>query len=712
MSKTDKKLIFRAYLIYFGFVALMFLVIYYTISIQFRLGKNQAESSGSIGAVKVRSVNRIPRMGEILDANFLPLVTSVAYYNIYMDPTVANQKLFDEDISELAEGLGKLNSNKTAREWENQIRAARSRGSRFLVIKKMATNTERNNFRKLPILSKGRMKGGIIDNEMVVDRKKPNGDLLGRTLGYHKVIDGKIMKCGIEGAFYNVLKGELGAETEQRISSGWRKTGQVIKEAVEGSDVVSSIIKEIQEVAHSELEKQLKEMKAESGSVIVMDVKTGYVRAIVNLSKNSKGLYSENYNAAFGSLEAPGSTFKLAALMAALEDKKININDKMNAKGVYNIHGAKLLDSNHGKGYGTISIQEAFQYSSNVIAVLMDRVYRNDPEKMLARLDEFGLTKPLGIDLMGEAPPDIPRIGGARWSPLTIPWMAIGYGIRQTPLQTLAFYNAVANNGTLLRPQFVQEIRRAGQTIKNFPPIVLNQRICSPETITILKSCLEGVMTYGTGKSLTFPGTESSYQPPQFKIAGKTGTTKLLGENQEYLDEDNSVYQASFVGYFPADKPQYSCIVVVTDPKKEYYGAKVSGRVFVEIANKVWASSFDYHQAINVSKLTKVSIPSVKSGNSNDLTKALKFLGLNYLLTDSGAWLSTETTDKVIQLNKLEIKGGFVPNVVGMTAKDAVYLLEKNGLIVQIVGHGTVVKQSLGPQIKLFKGGLIQLYLE
>ena len=709
MSKASKHLIFRAYLIYFGFVAAMLVVLYYTVSLQFANKKN---GEASLGSIKVRTVDRTPRMGEILDANLLPLVTSVAYYNIYMDPTVVNQKMFDAEVSALAEGLGKINPIKTAREWENQIRAARLKGSRYLIIKKLATNTERNQFRKLPIFSEGRMKGGIIDNEIIINRKKPNGDLLGRTLGYRKIIDGKVVECGIEGAFYDFLKGEVGAEVEQKISSGWRKTGQILKDAVEGADVVSTIDKEIQEVAHSELEKQLKEMDARSGSVIVMDVKTGYVRAIVNLSKNANGLFSENFNDAFGSLESPGSTFKLASLMAALEDKKITINEKINAKGVYLIHGAKLSDSNHGMGYGEITIQQAFEKSSNVIAVLMDRIYKNDPEKLMARLDAFGITKPLGIALTGEAPPDIPRPGDSRWSPLSIPWMSIGYGIRQTPLQTLAFYNAVANNGKLLRPQFVQEIIRRGESIKKFNPIVLNEQICSKETIAILKACLEGVMTQGTGSALSKPEIGSGYQCPQFKIGGKTGTTKLLGKNNEYLDEDNSVYQASFVGYFPADKPQYSCIVVITDPKKEYYGAKVAGRVFVEIANKVWASSFDYHQAINAIKPTKLAPPVVKPGSKDDVINALKSLGLTYTQSQTGDWLSSITTESSIDFSTYLTYDGFVPNVIGMGAKDAVYLLESKGLIVQIFGHGAVFHQSINPNTKLFKGGLIQLQLK
>jgi len=319
------------------------------------------------------------------------------------------------------------------------------------------------------------------------------------------------------------------------------------------------------------------------------------------------------------------------------------------------------------------------------------------------RMDDFGLTKKLGIDLVGEAAPDFSRPGDSKWSPLSIPWMSIGYGIRQSPLQTLAFYNAVANNGKLLRPIFVKEIRRRGNVIKEYLPIVLNEKICSQKTINILKSCLEGVMSKGTGSSLT---------SSQFKIAGKTGTTKLPGKDKQYLDESNSVYQASFVGYFPADKPKYSCIVVITDPKKEYYGARVSGTVFAEIANKVWASSLEYHPAINQNKLIVKDLPSVKKGNKKDLIQSLKTLGINFNVNFSSDWFVSDTLNNKVNLKPFAIIKESIPNVIGLTAKDAVYLLESMGMVVRISGYGVVKTQSIQPGSIIFKGGLIQLQLK
>ena len=701
MSKERNQVVFRAYLIYFGFVLIMLLVLYQTVMLQFYSKKSSVNPLDA--TIPVRTVPRVPRMGDILDANLLPLLTSVSYFDIHMDPTVVKQKLFDTDVNGLAEGLAKLYPTKSAREWENAIRSGRANGSRYLLIRKKATNAERKALRKLPIFKEGRMKGGIIDNEDTILRKKPNGNLLNRTLGYYKVVDGKVLNPGIEGAYIDYLRGETGAEVEQKISICWKKTGKILKEAVEGADVVSTIEKEIQEVAHSELNRQLIEMNAQSGSVIVMEVNTGYVRAIVNLSREKDGSFAENYNHAFGSIEAPGSTFKLASLMAALEDGKVKITDTVNAVGVYSFYGYKLSDSNHGRGYGIITLQEAFEKSSNVIAQVINTIYRKEPNLFMDRMDDFGLTKKLGIDLVGEAAPDFSRPGDSKWSPLSIPWMSIGYGIRQSPLQTLAFYNAVANNGKLLRPIFVQEIRRRGNVIKEFLPVVLNEKICSQETINILKSCLEGVMSKGTGSSLT---------SSQFKIAGKTGTTKLPGKDKQYLDESNSVYQASFVGYFPADKPKYSCIVVITDPKKEYYGARVSGTVFAEIANKVWASSLEYHPAINQNKLIVNDLPSVKKGNKKDLIQSLKTLGINFNVNFSSDWFVADTLNNKVNLKPFAIIKESIPNVIGLTAKDAVYLLESMGMVVRISGYGVVKTQSIQPGSIIFKGGLIQLQLK
>jgi cell division protein FtsI (penicillin-binding protein 3) len=352
--------------------------------------------------------------------------------------------------------------------------------------------------------------------------------------------------------------------------------------------------------------------------------------------------------------------------MAALEDGKINLDDTVNASGVYQYRGGKLTDSNK-YGYGKITIRKAFEKSSNVISKIINTAYRDEPELFLKHLKEFGLTEALGIDIKGEVAPVVHYPGTKGWSGLTLPWMAIGYEFQQTPLQTLAFYNAVANNGTLVRPQFVKEIRRSGQVIKKFNPVIINNKICSDQTLKDDQRCLEGVMKDGTGKDLK--GVE-------FEIAGKTGTSKLSGAGGKYQDEKNSLYQASFVGYFPTDKPMYSCIVMISKPRKEIYGARVSGTVFAAIANKVYASTLKYHKAINETTPLSYNLPKVKSGNKRDITALLKMLKVNYQLNYEGEWLTADTLAKKVQLDRKKINKNLVPNVIGMTAKDAVYLLE------------------------------------
>ncbi len=701
MSKEKNFLYFRAYTIYIGFIIIMIIVLYHTISLQIEGRSNVFDSADK--KIPVRTVKRVPRMGEILDRNETPLVTSVTYYDIHMDPTVVDQKVFDEELSDLGEGLHKIYPEKSAAEYIDKIQQARTNNSRYLLIKRKVTNDERKRLKKLPIFRIGRMKGGLIDTEEIIERELPYGNILKRTLGYYSLDQGVEKRVGIEGAFYEYLRGEDGEELEQRFSTGWKKTGQITKEAVEGASLITSIDKDIQEVAHSELERQIRDMDADHGSVVVMEVKTGYIRAIANLTNNNNKSYTESYNYAVGFQEVPGSTFKLASLMAGLEDGKFKITDNVNAVGSYSFPGKRLEDSNHGLGYGTISIQKAFEKSSNVIAQLIYRAYYDNPEKFLARLKQFGLTEPLGVSIKGEAFPVIPKIGTPGWSALSIPMMAIGYELLQTPLQTLALYNAVANEGRMLRPLFVERIVRAGRVIKKFNPEVIRNEICSKSTLKILQTCLKGVMTNGTGSNL-----KSSL----FKIAGKTGTAKLVGENKLYNNQLNSAYQASFVGYFPADKPIYSCIVVISNPKKEIYGAAVSGTVFAEIANKIYASTLSYHRAVNQNSKKKKTLPNVKIGNKRDVLAVLDQLKIRYKLNYDGEWLTPDTLKGTVLFNKKVISQDKIPNVIGMTAKDAVYLLESRGLIVKIIGYGRVTNQSLNPGTNPTKGQLIKIELQ
>ncbi len=702
---SDKKdILWRAYLLYFGFVVLMFVVLFQTVSIQLQDGvSNRLTEGDGEGRLPTRTVERAPRRGQILDANYTPLVTSVSYFDIYMDPTVVEKDVFARDLDDLCIGLARMYPDKSANDYQRMIRQARERGSRYLKIRSQVTNEERKKIGQLPIFNLGRFKGGLIDNKESIKRRLPHGELLRRTLGYVKwdEAENEWLKVGIEGAFDSYLKGEPGEEVEQKLATGWKKLGLVTKEPVEGASIVTTFDMTIQDVAHNELLHQLKTQDAEQGCVIVMDVKTGHVKAMVNLKKVGESQYSEVYNQAIGIKEVPGSTFKLASLMAGLEDRKFRISDQVNATGRYRFYGSYMDDSNNGYGYGKISIQTAFEKSSNVFMKIINDAYKSNPQAYIRRLKSFGLADPLDIPIDGEKKPTLYEPGDTEWSGLSLPWMAVGYEFQQTPLQTLAFYNAVANNGVMVRPQFVKEIYRGNDLIQKFEPDVMIDKICSDRTLRDVQKCLKGVMIRGTGKSIN---------SASFSIAGKTGTARILNDKTSSLDAKK--YQASFVGYFPANDPIYSCIVVVSAPNQSIYGAVVSGSVFNAIANKVYASSLEYHKPVNSGKVKKGQLPISVDGNSYDLIQCYKHFNIPYVKREEADWVFTKTGTSSVELKKRFVGKTTVPNVVGMTAKDAVYLIEKTGMKSRIKGVGKVKSQSLRAGDPAVIGKVMEIILE
>jgi cell division protein FtsI (penicillin-binding protein 3) len=694
-----KGVILRVYLIYFAIVIVMILVLVKTFSIIMD-GRDNIFTSSS-DKIQQRSAVITPRRGEILDAKANPLVTSVSFYDIYMDPVTVDEDLWNKEIGRLSQGLAKVFNDKSAREFEEYLREARTKKRRYVLIHKKVTNETRRKVRALPIFEKGRFKGGLIDNHATIVRKRPNDELFRRTLGYVKYNQNDTLLVGIEGAFNKYLAGRNGEIIEQKISNSWKPTGSVIREAINGYDVVTSIDKDIQEVAHTELENQLKNKGGRYGCAIVMDVKTGFVKAMVNLQKSSDGEYRETYNHAIGTREVPGSTMKLASLMAALEDKKIKITDTVNAVGRYEYYDRVLNDSRKW-GYGKVTIQEAFELSSNVISKVIFNNYRDEPQRFVDRLHQFGLTDTLGINIQGERTPTYSNPGDSQWWGGSLAWMSIGYEFQLTPLQLLAFYNAVANDGKYMKPQFVSSVLDGRNTIEEFKPIVLREKIASKNTIDIMKECLEGVMINGTGR-----GLESTF----FKTAGKTGTAQIANRNLGYGDEGEKKYIASFVGYFPAEKPIYSCIVVIAAPTDDIYGASVSGTVFSAIANKVYASSYEYHKAVNEKK-EKASIPFVQHGNRYDVNEALNKLNIQKEIEGNQPWIYTSQKSKSIALKDFNFDKKKVPDVVGMGLEDALYLIEQTGMRARVKGYGTVAKQSISPGEQAVVGGVINIELK
>ena len=697
--KEKNSIKLRVMTVYIVFVLIMLLVLFKTFTIQME-GKSGMLSEDE-DKIPTRIIKRKPRRGEILDVNFTPLVTSIATYEIHMDPTVVKDDVFNDEISDLAKGLARMYTNRSAREWENYIRLARKRGNRYLKIRSKVSNEERRQLAELPIFRLGRMRGGLIDNDVKIQRKKPYNQLLRRTLGYVSN-DERNLKVGLEGAYDDYLKGQYGEEIEQKISTGWKRTGQIINEAVEGADIVTSIDIEIQEVAHYELLKQLEQHKAKHGCVVVMDVKTGFVKAIVNLSLGNEGKYYESYNQAIGTKEVPGSTFKLASLMAGLEDQKFSIYDKVQTAKKYTFYDNSLNES-HGEDHGVITIKHAFEISSNVISQIINEAYKGNEQAFVNRIRSFGLGDPLGIEISGEASPTLYEPGSKNWSGISLPWLSVGYETQQTPLQTLAFYNAVANNGKLVKPQFVKQIKRGAVVVKEFDTEVINPKICSSKTLRDLKLCLEGVVKNGTGRKL-----KSSY----FDIAGKTGTAEILNDDMRYGNRGEKKYLASFAGYFPVEDPIYSCIVSIAASGENIYGASVSGTVFAAIANKVYATSLQYHKAVNEKSNKTVETPISKDGNLYDLLMVMNQLNVPYKKSTDNEWVNTHAREKHVALSKREIRKGVVPNVMGMTAKDAIYAIEYVGMRAEINGFGSVYQQSYKPGAPAFNGGVVELMLK
>jgi cell division protein FtsI (penicillin-binding protein 3) len=681
----------KVYLMYFLFVGGMIAVIVKTFKIQAAGRVNVlSEESERIQFVQEEVE---ARRGQILDDQGEPLVTSVTFYEIRFDATVPKDEIFNEGIDSLSSQLSTLFKDKTPREYKAKIQDARIREDRFLKIQSRVTNEQRKKIKKMPIFRLPRHKGGLIDDIEINIRKRPYGALAHRTLGYVK----EDIRVGLEAAFDKILAGEAGIELKQKMETGKKPTGKMIQETIDGSDLVTSINKDIQEVAHAELLNQLVTESASFGTAIVMEVKTGRIKAMVNLSRMDDGSYYENYNFAVGRKVYPGSTMKLASLLALLEDGKADLTDTVNATGKYRFYDAELNDV--GGGRGKITLQEAFEHSSNVIAKVVNKAYAPQPLDYIARLEKFGLTDTLGIEILGEATPNVYRPGDPSWSRISLPWMSIGYEIQLTPLQILTFYNGIANNGKIMKPSFVVEVRNNGRVTQAFEPQILRDGIAKIENIEKVKKCMEGVVERGTGRQL---------KSASFKIAGKTGTARV----DQSGTETNIKHQALFVGYFPAEEPLYSCLIFVAEPKINHGGSKVSGTVFAAIANKIYSTHLEFQRSFQEYHARVKDVPSVMNGSANDIKTTLNRLNILMQNTNSGDWVVTQKEGNSIRFQHKKIKQGITPNLIGMGLKDALFILENEGLHVEFSGSGCVISQSIEPGKRIFRGTLIKLTLK
>jgi cell division protein FtsI (penicillin-binding protein 3) len=596
------------------------------------------------------------------------LATSVPKYDIRFDAVTVSSSDFKKYLPELSIELGKM-LGKPASYYQNKLRKARANKNRFLFIAKNLGYSDYIRIKSFPLFNIGPYKGGFIAEQRTV-REHPIGKIAERTIGHQQKDKPGTYSVGLEGAFHEYLQGKDGKRLKQKIAKGqWKPvfdTNEV--EPQDGYDLISTINVNIQDIAHHALLKQLEYYEAEHGCVIVMDVKTGEIKAVSNLGRTSKGTYYEKLNYAVGESHEPGSTFKVMAFMAALEDKVIDTSTVIDTEtGMKVFYKRKIYDSQKG-GYGEISAAKALEVSSNIgLATIIDDAYSKEPQKFIDRINSFSINEKIGIPIKGEGTPVIPGPGHKLWSKNALPSIAYGYNLRLTPLQTLTFYNAIANDGVMVKPRFISELKVWNQPVKKFEKEIINPKICSQSTLDQIQEILKNIVVRGTGKNL---------YSPYFSMAGKTGTAQTeywmtdWGENRRYV--------SSFAGYFPAENPKYSCIVIIHKPsiKKGYYGADVSGPVFKRIAQKIFTDS-------------------PMTAEVTEIDKEERLIKYDY----EKYYLAAQST---------EVK---VPNVIGMAGMDAVSLLENLGLNVRVIGTGTVSKQSLEPGNNFAKGNQITLNL-
>ena len=629
-----------------------------------------------------RSIEAI--RGNIYAADGSLLATSVPIYDVRMDTRVdgLTDELFENKVDSLALGLSRIFGDMSERDYARKIREGRRKGKRNLLLKRNINYEELQRVKTLALFNRGRYKGGLVV-EQKTKREMPFRHLARRTIGY--AIAG-VAPVGLEGAFDAELAGVGGKRLMQKIAGGvWIPINDRDEiEPSHGHDIVTTIDVNIQDVTEAALQRALEKHNADHGTAIVMEVATGQIKAMANLGRDAEGgLYYEKYNYAIGESAEPGSTMKLASLMVALERGDVQLTDSIDLElGKFSFYDRVMKDSEK-HDYRQMSVKDLFAISSNVgISRLVNDLYGKNPKVFLDGLDKMGMGKVTGIEIKGEGKPLIKTPGTRGWSGVTLPWMSVGYELRLTPLQVLSLYNAVANNGQMMRPYLVQEVQEYGKSVKKYKPEVLQAAVASASTVKQARELLEHVAVMGTAKHL---------QGKAYKIAGKTGTALIADNSAGY--RGTVKYRASFAGYFPADKPRYSVIVVVANPSAGvYYGGYVAGPVFKEIADKVYASHINPY--LNQDRPTdeQPDYLIVKGGRRDETEYVLRKLDFAYNDAPDAEWIRQSDST---QLTEVSIKDKQVPQVTGMGLKDAVFLLENAGLRVLPIGRGKVVRQSL-----------------
>lgn len=686
----------RAYLS-FGFIVLFALAIVGKLfHVQYVEGDKWRSMADSLST---RHVDVEAIRGNIYSSDGSLLATSIPEYDLRMDllaSGIEDDDVFYSKVDSLAFQLSKLFKDRSAAEYANNLKKARAKGNRYYLIKRNVGHQDLKEVRQFPIFNLGRYKGGLIA-ERKNKRILPFKNLAARTIGYK--IPSENVHVGLEGAYGEFIDGTNGKRLVQRIAGGvWMPVNpdeEIVP--VDGSDIISTIDVNLQDMAQRALEKQLIQSNADNGTVILMEVQTGEIKAVANYTRESEGVYTEKFNYAIAQSAEPGSTFKLASFLVALEDGVIDTNTVIETgNGTYQVYRHTIRDT---KAYGTLTAKEAFEVSSNTAIVkVIHNHYKDNPAAFIKKLHAMQLNEPLGLQIPGEVNPWIKTPDSKSWSGLSLPQIAYGYELKMTPLQMLTLFNAVANNGKMIAPLFVKEIRHLGNTVEQFQSRVIKERIASEKTIRKAQDMLKGVMENGTGKQL---------RSPYYTAAGKTGTAQMADGAAGYR---NRRYQSSFAGYFPAENPKYSIIVVIQNPRNGYYAASVAGPVFKELADMVYANDLQMHKNFGEVHLVEAK--------QNLREKNKLFADVQLSSNKAGNTFAMFVQEAPVQnikhdpIPEQKIFTGRVPQVLGLGLSDAVLALESSGLKIKVVGKGKVVKQSIPSGRMVEFGTPIEIVLE
>lgn len=712
---------------------IMFLVFLAALGVLVKIAKVQYLDGEELRAKaeKIYIANRpveAPR-GNILSENGRLLATSLPYFKLHFDTKVVPKDTFMRYVDTLAACLAKYVDNEyTVGAYRDRLIAAREMGHRYFPIRKNVGYLELEEIKKFPLFNKGgQYKSGLIIDKMS-KRQYPFKMLAHRTIGYVRpyvkltregdtlrdplgqpIID--TLRVGLEEAYDHILSGEETMKPMKRIGSDiWVPLTDMSEiEPKAGKDIVTTLDINIQDMAEEALIRSLQSNQADHGCVIVMEVATGEIKAIANVGYNKeRNNYWETRNYAIGEAAEPGSTFKLATMMALIEHGYTTPDDTVNINaGKYKFYDETMEDASYHGLYKT-SVRKAFELSSNVgVARLANKYYNKDKASQQKYIDylrglQFERSK---LGFSGEKSSFIKDPDYRDWSGITIPWMSIGYESYLTPLQTLNLYNTIANDGKMMKPFLVKEIRAFGKVEQRFRPEIISRKVASPQTVKHVQSMLLAVVE---GEK----GTAKQIRPDHYSIAGKTGTA--ITNYREHRDRGvPKKYRASFAGYFPADKPVYSCIVVITNPRTGFYGGRVAAPVFKEIADKCYASIVDVHESINDSARVYVAekMPNLQVGFKTDLLKVFETLDMPHEDASTTQWAVSRIQQDTVTLLTRNIQDKIVPNVVGMGLRDALFLLENRKIRVKVKGAGKVKSQSIKPGRSVNETNTIELIL-